>query len=134
MPPAVSPLVRFLIISTALIASSACRAQVESRPADREGVTRSVTVSWADLNLAAPQGTRELYKRISAAAHVVCTAIEVDRVYESAFRKRCLEEAIDRAVAEVSDSRLTALHQAATRHPHAPAGTGVWARESGHPG
>ena len=136
MNTSVAPLLRFLLLASALVISTACRAQAHPHPSplDQETSTRSVTVSWADLNLASPQGTQVLYKRIKAAARIACTGLEVDRVYEAPFRRTCFEEAVDKAIAKVSDPHLTALHRAAKQAPFAPAARGVWARESGHPG
>ena len=126
--------VRFLLLALVLVISPVCRAQGVVREVDRDGATRSVTVSWADLNLAAPAGTRALYGRIKSAAHVACTALEVDRLYEALFLKNCFEEAVDAAVAKVSDPRLTALHQASMPRPRRAVGTGVWAGQSRRPG
>jgi UrcA family protein len=112
--------VQFLVLALVLVISPVCRAQGVVREVDRGGATRSVTVSWADLNLAAPAGTRALYGRIRNAAHVVCTALEVDREYDALFVKHCFEQAVDAAVAKVADPRLAALHRVKSSRATAP--------------
>jgi UrcA family protein len=71
-----------------------------------------VTVSWRDLNLGIPSGRRELYRRIEAAAHVACTALEVERLFEPLFPQTCFEQAVAAAVAKVPEARLAALQRA----------------------
>ncbi len=63
---------------------------------------RSVTVRYGDLNVSTPDGAQELLGRISRAAAMACEGprIGTDLAGEPA-RKACINDAIDRAVAEV---------------------------------
>jgi UrcA family protein len=113
-------LVQLALVGAVLLAGPASHADGVPRAADRPLATRSVTVSWADLDLATPVGRRELYRRIRAAAHVACTALEVERLFEPLFAQTCFEQAVDAALAKVPDAELAALHRAArARSDHA---------------
>jgi UrcA family protein len=116
MRSATAFLVRFAAAGLVCLAVPAAHADDVPRAADRLLATRSVTVSWADLDLTRPAGRRELYRRIRAAAHVACTALEVDRLFEPLFAQTCFEQAVDAAVAKVPDADLAALHRAARDH------------------
>ena len=108
-------LLRFGAAGLVCLAGSPCRADAIADRSDSSLATRSVTVSWADLDLTKPAGVRALYRRIKAAAHVACTALEEDRLFEPLFARSCFDQAVDAAVAKVSDARLLTLHGAATR-------------------
>ena len=71
---------------------------------------RQQVVSYADLDLTRPAGVRELYHRIRYAARNVCET-SYDRL---GLDRRCFEQAIARAVAEVGAPLLTTRHLAAS--------------------
>ncbi len=105
-------LVRFAAAGLVCLVGSPCRADANADRSDSSLATRSVTVSWRDIDLATAAGRRELYRRIQAAAHVACTALEVERLFEPLFPQTCFEQAVDAAVAKVPDAGLAALHRA----------------------
>jgi UrcA family protein len=71
---------------------------------------RRQVVSYADLDLTHPAGAQELYHRIRYAARDVCETSN----YRLGPDRRCIEQAIARAVAEVGAPLLTTRHLAAT--------------------
>jgi UrcA family protein len=68
---------------------------------------RELVVKYGDLNLANPEGVSVLYKRLRVAAVRVC---ENDSPYleKRAEVKRCIADAMERAVARVNSPALTA--------------------------
>jgi len=70
---------------------------------------RSVTVSYADLDLSSPAGANALYRRIQAAAKQVCGHAGADLIEQSIW-KACYRNAIGDAVAKVNNPVLTAVH------------------------
>ena len=94
-----------LAVCTCLVAHGAPAAQAVKMQA----------VSYADLDLSKPAGAQTLYKRIKAAARVVCgPADHYSYMTPKAFRE-CFETAIADAVAQVDRPSLTALHRVETR-------------------
>ena len=81
---------------------------------------RSRAVSTADLDLNRPAGVATLYQRIQATAQKVCReeALEFRRDTQSfapvSWRKSCVAQAIDGAVADAGNVRLSALHRGAS--------------------
>jgi UrcA family protein len=83
--------------------------------------TTTIAVSYADLNMASPAGVDVLYRRIKSAAHKVCgvdkmqsSPVSVMRFYQPMVRrnKACVANAIDNAISDVNNFRLTHLHEA----------------------
>jgi len=70
---------------------------------------RRQVVTYADLDLTRPAGAQELYHRIQYAAHDVC-----DTYYRLGPDRRCIEQAIARAVAEVGTPLLRTRQLTAT--------------------
>jgi UrcA family protein len=73
---------------------------------------RSVTVSFADLDLSKAAGAQALYKRIKVAARRVCGS-QGSYMYlasRSVWRK-CYDTAVAEAVADVDRPSLTALYK-----------------------
>jgi UrcA family protein len=83
-------------------------ANAESAPA--------VRVSYADLNLSTPQGSRALYTRIVSAANEVCQADDIRDLQAMAARNSCRAAAIAQAVREVGNPALAALYASEVRH------------------
>ena len=73
-------------------------------PALADEATRSVRVSYADLNLTTQAGAATLYGRIRSAARQVCG-------YEGPSFTSCFKKAVGDAVAQVNSPQLTALYQ-----------------------
>ena len=80
--------------------------------------TPSVTVSYADLNLASEEGANALYARIAAAARAVCAAESVDIRDLGAFTRvrACETAAITGAVNAVHSPRLASLRATYRQH------------------
>jgi len=76
----------------------------------------SATVKYSDLNLTTDEGAHQLYKRISAAARVVCPDADLRDLSAFASSKTCQSEAIARAVRDVRSPRLAAVYDARTHH------------------
>lgn len=69
----------------------------------------SLTVKYADLNLASPSGARVLYERIRAAAQGACSYFWFKTDADEA---RCVNSAITNAVTKVDQPALTAVYNA----------------------
>ena len=78
---------------------------------------RTRAVSTAGLDLEQPAGVATLYQRIQAAARAVCREEALDfrrdtRSFAPAgWRKSCIVQAVDGAVADAGNVRLSALHR-----------------------
>jgi len=69
----------------------------------------SITVKYADLNLASPSGARVLYERIRTAAQSACNYFWFKTDADEA---RCLQNTIANAVTKVDQPALTAVYNA----------------------
>jgi UrcA family protein len=69
----------------------------------------SITVKYADLDLASPSGARVLYERIRAAAQSACNYFWFKTDADEA---RCLQNTIAKAVTKVNQPALTAVYNA----------------------
>ena len=74
--------------------------------------TGYIAVSYADLNMASTEGIDTLYRRIKLAAHKVC-GVDNMRVTLDITRlnRACVAGAMDSAISDVNDARLTHLHE-----------------------
>jgi UrcA family protein len=79
-------------------------------------VTRSVTVKYADLNIADPEGAAALYRRIVRAAEEVCQLPD-DSVGNMSDVNACEHKAIADAVTKVGHPQLIAVYNAKNRQP-----------------
>jgi len=94
-----------------LAATSSARASSET---DR---LASVAVNYSDLNLATQEGASALYRRIVAAARVVCPNPDIRDLGAVAATRACREQAVAHAVETVRNPLLAAVYAAAhTRH------------------
>lgn len=76
-------------------------------------LTRSITVSYADLNLSNPAGASALYQRIRGAARKVCTvAGESPYEVQDLDKRQCIHQAIDQAIMKVNSPVLVAMYKA----------------------
>ena len=69
----------------------------------------SVTVKYADLNIASPSGALVLYGRIRAAAQSACSYFWFKTDADEA---RCLQNTISNAVTKVNQPALSAVYEA----------------------
>ena len=72
----------------------------------------SITVKYADLDIASPSGARVLYQRIRAAAQSACAYFWFKTDADEA---RCLQNTIANAVTKVNEPALTAVYNAKFR-------------------
>ncbi len=78
----------------------------------------ATTVSYADLDLSTPDGARVLLKRINTAAKEACGPAPVMSPLTpiaATLHERCIEQAADKAVAEVNAPLVVALHTGVTQ-------------------
>ena len=75
---------------------------------------RTRVVQFADLDLTRSAGVMVLYARIKSAARQVCEPINDRDVGASQAARKCVEESIARAVADVNAPALTGYHLAKT--------------------
>ncbi len=66
----------------------------------------SVRVSYSDLDLQKTEGQETLYERLRRAADDVC-----EEEYSRLEERECRANALDRAVEEVGNKAVTALHR-----------------------
>jgi UrcA family protein len=77
--------------------------------------SRSMTVSYGDLDLSQPAGVNALYTRLRTAAGSVCGPKADGRNLTMRFYwKQCFNEALDTAVAKVAHVGLSEIHLAQT--------------------
>lgn len=76
---------------------------------------RSITVSYADLDIASASGAASLYHRIKGAARDVC-GYEGRSLVEIRQWQSCVRGAVDDAVATVNTPLLTAMHSGKDGH------------------
>jgi UrcA family protein len=81
----------------------------------RQGAeSRSVTVSYADLDMRRAAGANTLYTRLRTAAHSVCSPKPHRGLEDRRDWNRCYSEALDEAVSATGSGELSALHLART--------------------
>jgi len=102
-----SSALRSLLVN-ALIGGAAVVAFTGLAVAGPDDVPR-VVVKYGDLDTQNGKGAEELYRRIKAAADKVCSHVEADRFFAYYAKKACVDDAIDRAVAQVGNPLVTAL-------------------------
>jgi UrcA family protein len=96
------------MFATALMASLGVCADVIAAERPDQPVPQR-TVNFADLDLTRNAGAVTLYMRIRSAAKQVCPP-ELDAEVPAPNRHRCMEQAIDHAVADVNAPTLTSYH------------------------
>ena len=76
--------------------------------------SRSITVSYGDLDLAADAGNRALYRRLVSAARSVCGPTPGRDLAQHRDWSDCYTGALDAAVAETGSRPVAALHSERT--------------------
>jgi UrcA family protein len=72
------------------------------------------TVKFGDLNISSPQGAAVLYRRIRAAAEMVCSPYDRSDLLSKMHLNACIDKAIFGTVTKVNNSALTAVYSAKT--------------------
>jgi UrcA family protein len=82
--------------------------------ADAASDAPKIEVSYADLDISTEQGAHALYRRIAHAARQVCPGPSSGSVIPKLeeISRKCVAEAISRAVREVNSPRLAELEAA----------------------
>lgn len=83
-------------------------------------VSRSLTVSYGDLDLAADAGNRALYRRLVSAARTVCGPTPGRDLAQHRDWSDCYTSALDTAVADTRSNPVAALHGERTGRQVAP--------------
>jgi UrcA family protein len=76
----------------------------------------SVVVKYSEQSLATDEGVSALYRRITSAAKRVCPDAPIGDLGLRAEVEHCRNQAIARAVQQVDNSRLAALHAAHSKN------------------
>jgi UrcA family protein len=106
-------------IGAALAVIAGCIVAAASHPADaatRPDDVPSMTVKYADLDIASEDGARILYRRIARAAAHVCPRADNRDLDGLALSQACQQQSIARAVQAVSSARLAAVHAEHSKH------------------
>ncbi|HMN46277.1 MAG TPA: UrcA family protein [Povalibacter sp.] len=97
-------------LRVALLAAVSCVASVAA--ADDVAASRSITVSYRDLDLSSEAGARQLYDRIRAAARNMCGSPRGTALLQiKQQRRQCANAAVAAAVKQVDNGILTAMHR-----------------------
>ena len=70
----------------------------------------SITIKYSRAELATQKGTEALYARLKFAARLVCPNFDAPDLVRSVPAKACYEFALAKAVDQVQQPQLTALH------------------------
>lgn len=108
----ISGLASALVITAGMLAGFATNAEAAA-PASVE--TRSITVSYADLDLNREAGVRTLYKRLRLAAKQACGSVDTRDLAARAAWYECRDAALATAVERLGNERIAALHRAEQR-------------------
>jgi UrcA family protein len=76
----------------------------------------SVVVKYSEQSLATDDGVYALYHRIKNAAKQVCPAEETRDLKRQSLIQECRNQAVARAIRQVNNSRLAALHAAHSKN------------------
>ena len=76
----------------------------------------SVVVKFNDLTLATDSGVNQLYRRILSAAKQVCPDGPMGDLSAKSQVEVCRNQAVARAVRQIDNSRLAALHASRTKN------------------
>jgi len=76
----------------------------------------SVVVKYSEQSLATDDGVYALYRRITSAAKKVCPDASTRDLSRLTKIEQCQEQAIARAIRQIDNSRLAALHAAHSKN------------------
>jgi UrcA family protein len=97
--------------SSGIAGEAAKRAMQETRIGPRGVVTRSIAVPYGDLDLSVQAGAEQLYSRLRGAARSVCGPREARVMELRRAWARCVDKALDDAVAATRSERVVAIHR-----------------------
>ncbi|HKS57327.1 MAG TPA: UrcA family protein [Steroidobacteraceae bacterium] len=80
--------------------------------AAKERDAESIAVNYTDLDLTRSVDTARLYSRLKYASQKVCNSYDSRELRTRDLYSACFDKALNNAVAEVNDARLTSLHAA----------------------
>jgi UrcA family protein len=80
--------------------------------AAKEREAASTVVNYSDLDLTQRSDTTRLYARLKYASQKVCNSYNSRELRTRDLYASCFDKALNSAVAEVNDARLTSLHAA----------------------
>ena len=88
----------------------ACLAIVIPTIASAENGAKRVEVHYSDLKLTNDADIATLYSRLRRAAHQVCDESDILSIAKMQRAQACVEQALDRAIADVNVEALSELH------------------------
>jgi UrcA family protein len=103
-----------LILAAGFLAFACAAASGKAHADDQQPPLRKIVV-FGDLNLDSDQGAKVLYSRLRGAARDVCLPLQSRSSLTNDWR-RCYDDALASAVAQVNTVRVTALHNRSVRH------------------
>ena len=78
--------------------------------AAKEREAASAVVNYSDLDLTSSSDTARLYARLKYASKKVCNSYDSRALGTRDLHAACFDQALNSAVSEVNDARLTSLH------------------------
>ena len=97
-----------------LLVAGVLGAGVASASAPDE-VAPSMVVRYSNEALTSDAGVQQLYRRIQFAARQVCPEISIRDLRSSERAKVCREQAVAKAIHQVNNSQLAALHATSSK-------------------
>jgi UrcA family protein len=102
-------------ISTAAVVAASvlafgCAAMGGRVQAGEPAQSHTSIVNYGELNLDTEQGAKVLYARLRSAARNVCSSFETRNLIEKKYWQGCFDKAVACAVAQINNTRVTALH------------------------
>jgi UrcA family protein len=76
----------------------------------------TAVVKYSEQSLATDEGVQTLYRRITAAARQVCPEASIRSFALQKQVEQCRDQAITRAIRQIDNSRLAALHAAHSKN------------------
>jgi len=115
-PRTAGPRAKFGLLLLGSIAGIMAAGGAGAARLDSDGVP-SVVVKYSEQSLATDQGVYALYSRITSAAKQVCPADDNTRdLKRQSLIKECRNQAVARAIRQIDNSRLAALHAAHSKN------------------
>jgi UrcA family protein len=100
---------RSRLASVAVLVGSLLAGSLAVAPVVSAQETPSIVVKYSDLDLSTSDGARTLYKRITAAASMVCPYQDARELNFKAIGQSCREAAIEHAVRSIHNTELAAI-------------------------
>jgi UrcA family protein len=113
-PRSAGPRAKFGLLLLGSIAGIMAAGGASAARIDSDGL--AVVVKYSEQSLATDDGVSALYRRITAAARQVCPDAGTRDWGLKAQVDRCRNDAIARAIQQIDNSRLAALHAAHSKN------------------